>query len=244
MKLGWHPDAPDHRDIEARPPLLATQLPVAVDMRAACPPVYDQKSLGSCTAQAVSAIFQFTEMEQRKAATPVPSRLFVYYNTRLIRGSVKEDSGASIREAMKALAKYGACREVSYPYTVSKFAAKPPKPTYQEASVKIVKQYQRVKPWKYDIQSQLAANNPVAFGISLYESFMNIGKDGIVPMPHKSEGMIGGHAIVAVGYTKDFLICRNSWGPKWGDKGHFYLPWEYALSSDLADDFWTLKEIP
>lgn len=59
------------------------------------------------------------------------------------------------------------------------------------------------------------------------------------------EALIGGHAVLAVGYdnsTQHFII-RNSWGADWGDKGYFYMPYEYITDGDLADDFWYIRVI-
>jgi C1A family cysteine protease len=55
--------------------------------------------------------------------------------------------------------------------------------------------------------------------------------------------MIGGHAVMAVGYDdeKKHFIIQNSWGTEWGDKGFFYMPYDYAANSDLAADFWTIR---
>ena len=57
--------------------------------------------------------------------------------------------------------------------------------------------------------------------------------------------MLGGHAVVAVGYDdfKACLIVRNSWGPSWGDKGYFYLPYDYITPS-FAADFWQITRFP
>ena len=85
------------------------------------------------------------------------------------------------------------------------------------------------------------------FGISVYESFESsaVAKSGKVPMPKPKEKMLGGHAILAVGYddTQRRFIIRNSWGPDWGVKGYFTLPYEYVLDSNLADDFWTIRTV-
>jgi hypothetical protein len=37
--------------------------------------------------------------------------LFVYYNERVIEGTVDEDNGAFIRDGIKSLAKQGVCSE-------------------------------------------------------------------------------------------------------------------------------------
>jgi hypothetical protein len=37
-----------------------------------------------------------------------PSRLFIYYNERVIEGTVAHDAGAQIRDGIKAVAKLGA----------------------------------------------------------------------------------------------------------------------------------------
>jgi C1A family cysteine protease len=62
-------------------------------------------------------------------------------------------------------------------------------------------------------------------------------------MPKKTERTLGGHAVLAVGYddkAKRFTV-RNSWGPGWGIKGYFTIPYAYLASRDLADDFWTIR---
>jgi len=88
---------------------------------------------------------------------------------------------------------------------------------------------------------------PVVFGISVYESFESekVAKTGIVPLPENTERMLGGHAIVLVGYDneKKLFIFRNSWGEQWGDKGYGYLPFEYVCDANLASDFWVVNKV-
>ena len=62
-------------------------------------------------------------------------------------------------------------------------------------------------------------------------------------MPASDEQAIGGHAVMAVGYedaSQTFLV-RNSWGPNWGLKGYFKIPYAYLQDDNLANDFWTIQ---
>src|SRR5688572_10971448 len=99
-KYGWQPDVPhpeDKKYPKAKLKALKATTPDTVDMRPQMPPVYDQKNLGSCTAQAACAALQFKEKVRLKfrKKRPIPARLFVYGNTRKLQGTFEEDSGAS-----------------------------------------------------------------------------------------------------------------------------------------------------
>src|SRR3954447_3744170 len=91
-RFGWIPDLPDHRDfLYAAPPAVLGELPPAVDLRDGCPKtVYDQGQLGSCTANAIAAAFEYEVLRQRLADF-MPSRLFIYYNERVREGTVPCD---------------------------------------------------------------------------------------------------------------------------------------------------------
>ena len=45
-------------------------------------------------------------------------------------------------------------------------------------------------------------------------------------MPTPGEKLLGGHAVLAVGYdeAEQRFIVRNSWGTGWGKKGYFTCP--------------------
>src|SRR5947209_20497876 len=131
---GWSPDIPDGRDLMyAAPPEVVTQLPAVVDLRNQCPGVYDQGQLGSCTANAIGAALEFDQMKQQERAF-TPSRLFIYYNERVIEGTVESDSGAQIRDGVKSVNKQGAPPETEWQYDIAKFRDKPPKNAYDDAT--------------------------------------------------------------------------------------------------------------
>src|SRR6059036_708145 len=130
-RYGWIPDIPDQRDLlYAAPPAFLRALPPRVDLRAQCPPVYDQGQLGSCTANAIGGAIQFDEMKQKLPNPFAPSRLFIYYNERDIEGTVASDSGAMIRDGIKSVNTLGACPENEWPYDITKFTQKPPQKCY------------------------------------------------------------------------------------------------------------------
>ena len=62
-------------------------------------------------------------------------------------------------------------------------------------------------------------------------------------LPQAGEKQLGGHAVLAVGYDEDQqrFIIRNSWGPHWGLKGYFTMPYAYLLQPGLSQDFWTIR---
>jgi len=244
-RLGWIPDRPDFRDklyrAIAKPP---AAMPPKVDLRATCSAVEDQGDLGSCTANALVGNLEFLCRKHTQRTPPNYSRLFVYYNERVIEGTVGEDSGAMLRDGVKSLVKKGACLESAWPYFVQRFARKPPSVAYTAAQRHRVTSYHRIVSL-LEMRQCLAEGYPFVFGFSVYDSFVSaaVAKSGIVPMPDRLETQLGGHAVMAVGYddVARTLLVRNSWGTSWGMRGYFTMPYDYVASTELADDFWTLR---
>ena len=244
---GWRPDKPDSRDyLMALPPLGAVDLPPIIDLRPRCPAIYDQGQLGSCTANALAAAHEFDQMAQQAPKVFTPSRLFVYYNERLLEGHPDEDTGATIRDGCKVIRSAGVCPETQWPYDITRFAERPPPKAYTEALLHQSLKYRRVSQDRdcAMLCQALAAGYPVVFGFQVYSSFESLPKNGLVPMPRRGEKMLGGHAVTAVGYhlAKRVIIVRNSWGAKWGVAGHCYFPFAY-LGGKLASDFWTITQV-
>jgi C1A family cysteine protease len=243
---GWIPDLPDRRDRMYSAPIpAAARLPPRIDMRALCPPVYDQGELGSCTANAIGGAIEFDQMKQALTDTFVPSRLFIYYNERAIEGTVEEDAGAMIRDGIKSVARQGAPHESLWPYILTKFRTRPPSAAYTDAAKHTAVLYQRVTRDITQMKGCLASGYPFILGFSVYESFetQTVAATGRAPMPQPTETLLGGHAVLAVGYDDANLwfVMRNSWGARWGLDGYFTLPYEYLLDPNLSDDFWTIR---
>ena len=172
-RYGWIRDLPDQRDRKfqlAQNAQAAAGLPPAVDLRAQCPPVYDQGELGSCTANAIAAALEFDAARQ-KLPVSTPSRLFIYYNERSIEGTVGSDSGAQIRDGIKSVAQWGDCPETEWPYVVSQFTVQPPAACYDDASKHLALVYEAVNQDLSDLRGCLAAGFPFVFGFTVYASF-------------------------------------------------------------------------
>ena len=92
----------------------------------------------------------------------------------------------------------------------------------------------------------LASGYPFVFGFTVYRKLRKRSrwrKTGIVPMPAAGESVLGGHAVLAVGYddSQQRFIVRNSWGTGWGMQGYFTMPYAYLTERNLASDFWTIR---
>jgi C1A family cysteine protease len=252
---GWRPQLPDARDLVYAPRLAS--LPPEADLRPSMPPVYDQGQLGSCTGNAIAGAMEY-ERDRQGLSDFVPSRLFVYYNERALEGTVASDSGAQIRDGIKVVNTEGVCPETLWPYNIGMFAVKPPHRCYVAAKKDTAVRYEAIQTLG-DLKDAIASNLSVVFGFTVYQSFESqaVAQTGVMPMPNKGEAVVGGHAVVAVGYSdaKRYVIVRNSWGTSWGEHGYFYMPYQYLTGStasadsspingkNLASDFWAIQAV-
>jgi C1A family cysteine protease len=242
-------DIVDHRDHKFELHVLQVDtLPIKIDLRTTgfVPVVLNQGELGSCSANGASNALRFC-LEKEHGIVIQPSRLFIYYFTRLIEGTINEDSGACIRDVMKEINTYGACSETLVPYDITKFAVHPPTSAVRSAQ-------SHCKGFKYlsvqqnlsSIKNALNAGFPIILGIQVYDSFetQQVSQTGIVPMPDvNTESCLGGHCVTCYGYSEDdkTFLFMNSWGTEWGQQGFFTLPFAYVLNSDFTSDLWTIK---
>ena len=241
---GWVPDLPDRRDhVYALTYGVPATLPPRADLRAHCPPVENQGAIGSCTGNALAGALEFLERKDGKPFVNL-SRLFIYYNERVIEHSTRSDSGAMIRDGIKTLVKQGVCAERQWPYKSANVLKRPAKPCYTQALTHQVTSYQRITSLN-EMRACLARGFPFVFGFTVYERFESpqVARSGVLDLPGAGERAIGGHAVLAVGYddTTARFTVRNSWGSRWGQHGYFTMPYEYLSNDNLADDMWTIR---
>lgn len=273
---GWKKEPKNKKDYKYSYPSVLT-LPKEVDLRPLCSPVGNQGNLGSCTGWSVArGMREFLQIKKYGMSYPSKvaqgrefllepkkvdqfvemSPLWLYYQERLLEGTVHEDAGAYIRDGYKTLAKLGCAKEADWPYAIGNFANPPsPKADAGAGEFKITS-YHRLNNLR-DIKACLAEGYGCSIGFVVRESFEHIGSDGIMPMPKFWEKRLGGHAVFVVGY-KDvpatmvnffglkawlgggYLIIKNSWGPGFGDKGYVYMPYAYVNIYNV-NDMWTAR---
>jgi C1A family cysteine protease len=243
-KYHWTRDKVDKRDHIFQPRTLVTP-PTKVDLRANCSPIEDQGQLGSCTGNAIAGIIEFLYRRAKKNVDV--SRLFIYYNERMIEGTINYDNGAFLRDGIKAVNYYGAPLETVWPYNISKFASRPTPTAYIDGAKRKAVAYQRCANFAA-VKNALAIGYPVVVGFDVYESYdsLAVARTGMMPYPNKqTEQLLGGHAVALVGYddaTQRF-IARNSWGVNWGDKGYFYMPYQVIQDTTMSNDFWIITSV-
>jgi C1A family cysteine protease len=283
--MGWFPDVPDGRDFE-QPALRAAildrrdgdageemthrmarkpSLPGNVDLRHDFGPVEDQGQLQSCSAHTVIGLVEYLHWKEKGERLNL-SRLFAYKTMRnMLRWT--GDRGGYIRTAVKAMVAFGAPPEEYWPYDIARFDVEPSGFLYSYASWFRGLRYARLDPPPKlagepidvlgEIKRALADRSPVAFGFPVY-GFVT--RDPRIPVHRRDDPtpLVGGHAVIAVGYDDDAklqttdgtgrridsgergaLIIRNSWGRRWGRDGYGFLPYSY-VQSRLACDFWTI----
>jgi len=245
---GWKRDTPNSAD-EFHNFIVSTTLDniKLVDLRSTCPAVYNQDKLGSCTANAIAAAYEYDEIKQNEKDVFIPSRLFIYYNERKIEGSIDTDSGAEIRDGIESISVDGVCSEDMWKYDITKFTECPTQECYDEAKNHKSIEYKRVVQSLEQLKQCLIEGFPFVFGFNVYSSFetQEVAETGVMPMPKEGEELLGGHAVCAVGFddNKRVFIVRNSWGDSWGDKGYFYMPYAFITNTSQCSDFWTVRKV-
>jgi C1A family cysteine protease len=253
--LGWLPDYPDYRDYlatsnEGKKYIAETSRNLKikqsalkgnpVDLRPFCTPIEDQEGIGSCTAQAGVGLVEYIELNQFQEYLDA-SRLFLYKVTRNLLG-LTGDTGAYVRTTFKALRLFGTVPESYYPYLTPQYDNEPSPFCYSFARNYQILRYLKLKDLT-EVKGILDSGLPVAFGFTVFRSIFlpEVEETGVIKVPTQNDSVAGGHAVAAVGYDdkKRYIIIRNSWGERWGDRGYGYLPYQY-FEKGLCRDFWVL----
>lgn len=233
-------------DRRFRLPRVGPNLPSEFSLQNEMPPVWDQGDKNCCTAEAATAAYQH-RMKLENLPPFDASKLFLYYNERLLEGDPDKDDGATVRDSMVALQQYGNVPEDLFPFDDADVFTKPSPSDYATAAKRKVVSFKAVDQNETAIKTAIFSHNPICFGILVYDSFEtdSVAQTGMVPMPNKQfDRELGGHAVVIVGWNDSLrcFIVRNSWGENWGRDGYFFLPYDYVLDPTLSSEFWIITD--
>lgn len=217
-----------------------------VDLRLYSGEVEFQDAIGSCTANAIVSACEILLQRQQKFVNL--SRLFLYYNARMLENGVGLD-GAYLAYALQASRDFGVCVEEAWPYDIKKVDEKPSEEAYTQALQYRVTRYEYID--NTNDETKLAgATSALAEGFPVVISMLTTIKLEMVSGPldnqhYQGTGhspFTGLHAVTIIGYdaSKQYFIVENSWGSSWGDRGYFALP--YNLLRDVTE-LWVVAEI-
>jgi C1A family cysteine protease len=268
QRYGWVRDLPDHRDrfygLEEKVQRPAALAPTGGLTPDRLPPIWDQGNIGSCTAHGSLRVF-LAEAIKQGLKLPMLSRLEQYYNSRLIEGNENSDSGAQVRDAIKALGTFGVAPESEWPYDTTRFADQPPARVYDESKQHMAFKYQRVQVGGpgAPMRTALAHGQAIAFGFPVPTTFEDGSWDPSteepLPLPGANTGTIGGHCVAATFYNfsgkfistpstsrrvRPYFTCDNSWSESWGMNGRFNLDAQWFTPDlQLASDLWVIQKV-
>lgn len=240
-KFGLLPDSEDFRDIEWKSGQVKPES--NVDLRNLASPIENQFRLNSCTMQAIVGVMEALQNKEGKEFVDL-SRLFGWQMELLLEGTFGLNAGAYIRDGIKVVFETGICKESLWPYDPSKIKEMPPKECFDDASTRKIKKYVRINSLN-DARECMTLGFPFVFGHNVYQSTysQNVMKSGNIPLPSRwrfFDKLLGGHAVSGFGYN-DFsenIIVRGSYSNTVGDKGYFYLPYEFF--NRYVSDCWAI----
>lgn len=242
---------------------LGAELEPAFNFINKMPPIRNQLNIGSCVYFTYAGAVEYFILNQKKTKVQI-SPLYGYKKGRDMAGEAG-DVGSTIRGGMKQLVTYGWIPEKEYPYVTKKFDEPIKQDLIDKGYLNQALSYVRLDKYSEnqtrlellaELKQYLRKEIPISFGFTVYQSIDNVVSTGMVPYPARNEQVLGGHAVLAVGYddnviitnrngnikTKGAIIFRNSWSEKWGKKGYGMIPYQFFLDG-IAMDLWGLLDL-
>ncbi len=251
---GLIPQTPDPRDLMFQfSPRMAANFPPVLDNGPHMGTQLDQARLGSCGANTADESYMYDQLAQSLPMQSM-SRLFMYWTTRYLQGTVDSDSGVENRKMMKALNQFGACPESMHPYADDQFTfrKKPTDACFTAALANRITSYTAVQVSLNQIKSALFSGFTIIFGFLVFRGIESdqASETGIVPDPASGEQPIGGHDVSLCGFSDvtGMFKFRNHWmngpGRPWGDNGYGYASYKYFTDPNLVSDLWVINAVP
>ena len=197
-------------------------LPTSVNLVSFFNPIRSQGSRGTCVSYTLTALNEY--IKRRTGLVRDLSEQHLYYEIKLVDGAAASCGTWQVK-AVPALSARGQCREAVWPYLNAlpcnnhgpvPASARPDGLSYRLATLAVparnVAQY----------KLQMSRQRPVTISIPVYNSWYAsaaVRTTGRITMRIGNEAVIGGHAVILVGYVDTasspgggYFIVRNSWG--------------------------------
>lgn len=223
-------------------PFRATPVAPSADLTALMAPDDNQGQVGECTGHGLARGTAAAVMKATGSFT-LFSPKFIYYNERVIMGTVTQDSGAMIgADGITTLQQQGACLLTSWSMAQN-YLQKPPTCAYAEGLKHLVLHAYKVDNRNgQDFERALSAGFPVVIGITLHAEFEDLNASSYVY--HGRGAIIGGHCMVAYKYDlkSGLVTIHNQWGDDWGLHDTYQMPLSIVHSS-AVDDCWVIDAV-
>jgi hypothetical protein len=241
-------DIPDYRDIfyeikdtdELRD---SRELGSSIDLRSSldCCEVLNVYDSGMGISANISTII-YNELKKKGEELFLPSLNFIFYNSLLTEYNSNDFSNIdnirlSIRNSLKSINKYGICKDIMLPF--NKNLKVPNEECYNYGKNYNIK-YLRVKNDLGNIKFILSNNQLILCNLTIYTSFLKdkVNNTGIIDFPNDYDSPLGMFSCIIVGYNETQIILKLSLGDNIGDKGYFYINYEYLKL--LCGDLWII----
>ena len=232
--LGYIRDLVDPRDRLLQEAELSRDLPREVLPRHGLEP-RDQAGQ-SCTGSIVLA-YQISEVLKGRNC-PGLSAQYNYRGARFLGGLLNRDGGATLRDAAKALVKYGAPPEELFPDTLLN-VYRAPSLAASKAAFKIrgIRGYYRIPEGDTNgVRVAIANDAPVIAGWDVDAAFL--ARRGRSLIDAVNDAIVGKHASILDSYYQDGSYgLLNSWGKTWRDNGRVRVTENFV---GKAFDLWAI----
>jgi hypothetical protein len=214
--------------------------------------------VGFATAQALRIRWCAQVEELRTAApltdhdVPCPSALWLWWHARHAAGDADAVTGARLRDALKSVVRFGVPDDRWWPSVNALDSAtrRPGQIVFRHAWDLRTRAgrgapvaYYRIPDTRRDsaagVRAAVAARLPVLIGVPVPAGFGGVRVHQTAIPPPDEDRIVGGHAMVVIGYRPDAVLVVNSWGRGWGNGGTAWLDWGWV--TDWARDLWVVQ---
>jgi hypothetical protein len=140
-----------------------------------------------------------------------------------------ETAGTSIKTALDVARKYGVVRDGVLPFRTGRLYTGDTRAFYAIASQLKIASYFNLSARPFaELKEWIATQGPIVTRLDVDRTWDRASDTNGQLDTYQAGTARGGHAVAIVGYKRESLIVRNSWGTGWGDRGFAYASEDYA----------------